>query len=451
MSIKHSLFFALVFFVTWNSRAQVKISSPISILGFGEIIDRDQLHVQTLGGLAASFHAVDRLNISNPASLAYLNTTVFAGGLQTKRSTISDGSVESTRWSGNLTYFSLGMPLQNQINALFNRKDPKVKWGMNLQLSPFSAVGFNYNEEQILASGETIQRSYEGDGSTYIVGLSNGWKYKNFAAGLTLGYLFGSNKFDRVARFPLDEPGGAYSYSAKETDKNRYRAFVWNFGMMYDIVFGRIERADGSKGDPNKYLTLGLTYHSNWSYKSESDQFVIRENQRIGTQPTIDTLTAVHDVSGAGQLPAALNFGLSYVYKQTWRAGLNYQRAMWSNYENTKGQRTLTVDDAFKLSGGLAYTPNASSITSFLERVTYSIGFSYGKDPRLLNGNQLENYGVKVGFSLPFVSQRQVSHVNLNFGLGRLGLTDGYKENYFSFGLGYALSDNQWFFQTKYD
>ena len=434
--------------------AQVKISSPVSILGFGEIVDQDQIFVQSLGGLSASFHAPNRLNVSNPASLAYLKTTVFSGGLLIKRSVLSEGSAESTAWSGNLAYFSLGMPLQNQINAIFNRKDPKIKWGMNLQLSPFSAVGFNYNEIQELSSGseiDTIQRTYEGDGSTYTLMLSNGWKYKDFSAGLSLGYLFGAAAFDRTATFPLNEIGGGFSYNTVESDNNRYRSFVWNAGLMYDWVFSHVERADGSKGDPNKYLTLGLTYHSKWSYSSETDKFILRENPRVVNQLNVDTLSAQHDVEGSGQLPSAFNIGLSYVYKTSWRAGLNYQSSMWSNYTNGEGLQTPDVKDAFKISGGFAFTPNASSITSFLDRVTYSVGVSYAKDPRVLNGDQIENYGVKVGFSLPFVSQRQISYLNLNFGLGKLGVTNGYKENYFSFGLGYTLSDNQWFIQRKYD
>lgn len=454
MSIKNNLLLALCLIVTSSLCGQVKISSPISILGFGEIADRDNMYLQNMGGLTASFHSENRLNVGNPASLAYLQTTVFNGGIIAKRTVINDGLAESTVWSGNLAYFSLAMPLQNQINAIFNRKDPKVKWGLNLHLSPYSAIGFNYNDVQYIDSGsgrDTIRRGYEGDGSTYIISLSNGWKYNNLSAGLTLGYLFGSKALDRTIDFPVSQTGGGFSYQTLESDETRYRSFVWNAGIMYDFVFSRIERADGSTGDPNKYLTLGLTYHSDWNYKTETDKFVLRYNPRILNQSNVDTLSAQHDISGGGKLPSTYNFGVSYVYKRSWQAGVNYQGSMWSNYENSKGERTQTTDDAFKISGGLAYTPNASSITSYLDRVTYSIGFNYGKDPRVLNDKQIENYGLKFGFSLPFVSQRQVSHLNLNFGIGKLGVPNGYKENYFSFGMGYSLSDNQWFIQRKYD
>ncbi len=431
--------------------AQVQLSSPISVLGFGELVDQDHAYVQSLGGLRASFHARDQLNIGNPASLAYLRTTVFSGGLFAERTNITDGGNTSKVWSGNVGYLSLGMPLQNEINELFNRKENKVKWGLNLSLQPYSITGFNFSDVEILPGPDTITRAYEGDGSTYIVSVSNGWKYENVAFGITLGHLFGANNFDRTATFTQSHVGSGFTFETIDKSRVTYRSFVWNAGIMYDFVFSRIERADGSKGAPNKYLTLGLTYRSDRPLRTETDRSIIRQNFRLTTVLGTDTLSVSNDVEGEGTLPSTFNIGASYVYKDVWRAGVNYERSLWSKFNSGDAEQTPDTDDAFTISGGFAYTPNASSITSYFDRVTYSIGFQYAKDPRVLSGEQIENYGVKVGFTLPFVGQRQVSYLNLNVGLGRIGLSKGYKENYLTLGLGYSLTDNQWFIKRKYD
>ncbi len=431
--------------------AQVQLSSPISTLGFGELVDRDVVFIQSIGGTRASFHSRDEINIGNPASLAHLRTTVFSGGLFAERTKISDRSNTSNVWTGNIGYLSLGMPLQNEINALFNRKESKIKWGLNLTLQPYTITGFDFNDVSRLSNGDTVVRSYSGDGSTYIASISNGWQYGNVSFGLTLGHLFGATTYDRGITFTDDHTGFAYSYTTTEKTRTNFRSFVWNAGLMYDIVFNRIERADGTKGRPNKYLTLGLTYHSNRPLKTETDRVLIAENLRLATITRTDTLSVSSDIEGEGTLPAVMNFGITYVYKNSWLAGLNYERSLWSEFRDGSDAQTQDTKDAFRISGGFAYTPNASSITSYFDKITYSIGFQYAKDPRILNGDQIENTNLKVGFKLPFVGQRQVSYLNLNVGFGRLGLPDGYKENYVTFGLGYSLTDNSWFIKRKYD
>ena len=434
--------------------AQVNLSSPVSIIGFGEIVEEDHLYMRTMGSPSASFHAPDRVNIANPATLAQLKTTVFSGGIMARRSNISEGEDQSTVWSSNLTYFTLAFPLQNQINAIFNRRDPKLKLGMDLSLRPYSATGFDFvNTEELVFEGQVseVEREFKGSGSTYIVSGGLGVKYEQLSVGITLGHLFGASDLNRTATFPTSDPGGGFSFETIESERKSFRAFAWNFGAVYDFVFGRVERADGSAGDPNKYLTLGLTYHPNWNLGVETDRTIIRQNLGVTSSSPADTLLSVLDTERNGKLPGRINFGATYAYKDRWRITANYRTDMWSEFRSGDDVETESVDNSFRISGGVAYIPNTNSISNYFDRVTYLIGGYFEKDPRLLNGNQLENYGIKLGASFPFIGQRQVSYVTLNFGLGRLSVPNGYTENYYSIGLGYSLTDNQWFIQRKYD
>lgn len=448
LRLRNTLFFL---FIATLCAAQVQLSSPISILGFGQLVDNDQMYVGAVGGTRASFHSPDKLNVANPASLAHLQTTVFSGGLQAARTKLSDGSNTTKVWSGNVAYFSLGFTLQNQINELFDRKQAKVRWGMDLSLRPYSVTGFDFQDIDPQSNGDTLQRSYIGDGSTYVLSWGNGWKYKNVSFGVSAGYLFGGSDIQRRAFFISEQVGQAFNYATIEAERINYRGFVWNTGVQYDWVLDHEIRADGSKGAPNKYLTVGLTYHGDWGIKAEQDFNILRENVFFQNRFQTDTLLSINDVERDATIPQELNFGLSYVYKDKWRIGVNYRQSLWSNYVAGDGSRTSATSDAFLLSGGIAYTPNANSITQYFERVTYTFATHYGKDPRVLNGEQLESYGARVGVMLPFVGQRQVSYLNLNVGYGRLGTANGYRENTWTFGLGYTLTDNQWFIKRKYD
>jgi hypothetical protein len=401
------------------------------------------------GQRASAFHAWNRLNIVNPASLAHLKTTTFEGGLRGAYTQLQDGDLSSNIWSANLAYLAIGMPVQNPINLLFNKKETKIQWGTGFYLKPYSVTGFEIEISDVLNGTDTFTRKYTGEGSTYIVNWGNGFKYKDLSFGLNIGYLFGNTDFERRLDFGDDNPGGILNYNTVNQNINNHKAFVWNLGVMYDFVFKYEQQADGKRGQPMKYLTVGATFNSDWNLNTKVDSLLYREN-RGGSLQT-DTLFSLQGQELKNNLPSVLQFGINYYHGEQWDAGINLAFSKWSSYKNLSNPETRNVKDAFSLSGGFSYTPDRNSFSRFWNRVTYSAGVYYKKDPRVLENNQIEDYGLKFGLSMPFISQRQVSYLNLGLGIGRMGVSDGYRESYVSFSLGYSLTDNEWFIKRKYD
>jgi len=104
---------------------------------------------------------------------------------------------------------------------------------------------------------------------------------------------------------------------------------------------------------------------------------------------------------------------------------------------------------AHKVSMGGEYTPDIESISSFIKRTTYRMGFSYEKTPYdfLGNGNYAVDKHLSFGVALPL---RNLSFLNLAYQVGRRGLIseNGMEEQYHKLTLGLTFSD-LWFQKQK--
>ena len=85
-----------------------------------------------------------------------------------------------------------------------------------------------------------------------------------------------------------------------------------------------------------------------------------------------------------------------------------------------------------------------------MKRVTYRVGAYHSKTYMILNGQQLCNTGITLGFSVP-VFNRNTS-IAFSVDLGQYGPFDkaSMKERYFKFNLGLNLSDT-WFHKSLYN
>ena len=455
--MRNSLIFtALIALLPIIGFSQIKISSPLSNFGFGQIQNPNHAHVQMGGDLSASYTSPDRINFVNPSSLSTLKTTVYEGGIWASNTNLTDGNNESRVWAGNLAHLSLAFPLQNKINAVFNRLSTDFSWGMGFELRPSSLVGYETVGQVNLDNGDYYNVFNTGDGSIYHVTWNNGWGYKNVRLGLMLGYQFGKTELDRTLIPSPDNILSLYNFPSIEKNVNSYRGFIWNLGAGYDHVLSYKERSDGQRGGKEKYFSFGATYHSNWKLRNISSAALFR---RASFSPTgtsgsvtfVDTLFSSTEMKGNATLPSELQLGVRYVYHNKISLGVNYSLIPWENYRNDSRSETEGLNSAFKLSVGGSYIPNAGSVTSFFDRVKYSAGLYYNQDPRQLGGEQLKEYGANIGVSLPFFSQRQTSYVDIGLNIGQLKSDTGYEETYFKLNFGFSLTDNEWFLKRKYD
>jgi len=412
------------------SFAQPKFNSPYSRIGLGDLNIQNFATLNGMAGISAAYHDPFNMNILNPASYSYLEATAFEVGLDIKRSYLSSQGSTQGIWSGNLSYISLGFPLKNPINREANPVKSDTYWAMNLSLLPYSNVGYNI-------------RTVEED-STFKVHWGNAFRYKNFAVGLNLGYLFGKISNDREVDFPDLE----VEYIDILNDEFSVGSFVWNLGFQYDIVFKKLD--DNGKLKPDgRRLTFGLYGNSGNNININTSQLYLRLNPDYSSSTSVvrDTIRTSSDVELSGRLPSEIAFGVSYSKDFKWRYGIDFSMATWSAYENEAKPENLS--NSWRIAIGGEITPDARSYNRYFKKVAYRYGLFYGKDPRGVDIN-LVNYGVTFGMGMPIILKNQTSFVNWAIEVGQLGAENSLSELYTKLTLGFTLNDRNWFLKRKF-
>lgn len=445
MHIKNAFFVVVALLMFNQISAQQTDNSPYSRFGIGDLTDENFNHTRQMGGLGASYIDGYHINIVNPASYSFLNATAYDVGVFAKRSWIEDKITTTKTWSGNLEYLSLAFPLRNPINDIYDGVKKPYKLGMSITLMPHSNVSYNILSQDSIGGIGNFNRNYVGTGGTYKLLWGNSIKYKDFSFGVNLGYLFGQIKNEREVLYQ-----DAYAYNNYLTTDYNVRGFLWRAGVIYSSILNKNE-IEKNKSLPVKRISLGVHANSATNFTTN-----LNVNERlaqllpIGTN--VDTINFLTDVAGKGKLPAELGLGATYYLGEKYAFGLDYSTALWSSYFNDAAADAKgSLANASKISMGGFYRPNYKSFDNFFERVFYRYGAYYQTDPRVLNGEQIKTYGVTMGFGMPFVFQRKISHVNLGVNLGIRGQNTPVSEKFVKISMGVTFNDDEWFLKRKYN
>ncbi|NND05729.1 MAG: hypothetical protein HKN87_05060 [Saprospiraceae bacterium] len=438
--------------VIFGSYAQVKTDSPYSRFGIGDLVDQNFAPLRAMGGISAAFSDPYLTNLANPASLAMLKATSFEVGFDALNSQLSNGDQKESLWTGNLNYFSLAFPLINPVNRLLDRKSEDFNWGMSFALTPNSRVGYFTSIEEDLPQIGNIVREYGGDGGTNRFSFGNGVQYKQWRFGLNMGYLFGTIEEERAVLFQ-EIVLASNNYQATNAS---YRGFFWNAGIQYEIDLSTGKGKEDARTAQS--LTLGLTGHSRWNFRTVSDNISTLKditykglNDEFPDEIT-DTLSFSKGQENQGKMPGSISFGAVYKHSTKWILGANFSSSAWSKYENgLKSEEGSNLDNAFQVSLGAQYVPDASSYRYFYRRISYRAGINFGTDPRTFQGEQIKNFTLNVGFGLPIVLSRQLSFINLGVAYGRYAGNIPVKTNFVRFNVGVTLNNNLWFYKRKFN
>jgi len=357
-------------------------------------------------------------------------------------------------WNGNLSYISLGFPLQNAVNEVLDQKKKKLHWGMNFTLIPFSNVDYNIETKTDEMFGDTltsVDYTFEGKGGTYKVLWGNSVAYKNFSAGINLGYFFGKIENDKFVAFP--DLRSAYNNVFQ--DDFTVSGFTWNIGVQQDFV----TQVNETSEDPVKYFTVGVTANSRNKFNIRRDRFWRTQNfaYPISNQDTILSVTGEETFKSEGFLPGEVGVGFMYTHlpyktrKSLLRLGVDFKYQQWSEFVNdlvAAGDVNQPDVSTWRLSFGGEYQADERSYNNYFKKIRYRFGAFYNSDPRTVTNEQLRRYGFTFGFGMPIVRpQSERAFVNIGFELGKIGLADSLDRNYFRINLGFTLNDKYWFQQ----
>ncbi len=399
-------------------------ASPYSIFGIGTLSGKGLTYHNSMGGLGISNGKPYILNNINPALLPMNSFTTFDAGLSIENRVLRTTDLKQSNINGGLSYLALGFPL---ISG---------KWSMALGLSPYSNVSYN-----IVSSGNVINheeatsdRQNVGSGGLNQVYMSSGWQLipKFLYAGGRIGYTFGTindETFLNITEIEYSDQDDEIGTPKQFDPSVLYRSTHYSDFLFEGGLYAR--KTIGKKVD----LNVGLTYEFSSDMKTTRNERI----EATTSDPIPPTDTIVFDARGKTFLPQKLGVGISLSKAYKWTFGVDFYSRDWSKFESEFGQEQELVQNYQVIVGG-EFTPDITSVTSYMKRVTYQFGINYEQTPVKINNTNIDDFGINFGLSLP-VGNASIFNVGVKY--GQLGTTSNglIKENYYKINLGMTFND----------
>lgn len=399
--------------------------SPFTDLGVGDVIGLSLINQHGMAGAGLASDDPRYINIKNPAMLHNNRVYTFSAGMIGERRTISDGTNKTTGTGGNLSYLATTFPIKSG------------RWTTGIGLLPYSRVGYRYTfTDDIAGSPENVSLSVTKEGSGGINELywSHGVKINDYISlGAKASYLFSSIKTEYTNQVIGADFGAAYKPAVSVRD-----AFS-DFAFSGSIAAGK---------DIKKDLRLNLGFVYDFKTDIQTRRLTTLE-RRLVNDINIDSDTLSKEVKGITRIPDTYNFGLSLSKKFRWSVSLDLKRQNWSKFVNYDGSND-GLKDLTSIALGAEITPDPFAVDNYLKRVTYRVGVSSENTPYTINNNQVNDFGINFGWSLPVSN---ISSLDMAFRYGRRGSVSEnlVEEDYFRVYLGITFNDSRWFIKRKYD
>ncbi|CAN5777220.1 membrane protein [soil metagenome] len=417
-------------FSGFQAAAQSVASSPFSRLGIGEINSgTSSIRNLSMGGVGVATPNSAMINDINPALLFYNNLVTFEIGVAGEGKRIANQSQTQTVGDANLGYLALALPI--------NRR-----WSAVLGLRSFSNVDYqNYSLQPVENNnGAQVVKSYEGQGGLSEAFFGHGVKIaKGLSVGATGSFIFGN----------IFNDAGTLLTNANDPTLGGERTVFSTRTTYADLMFKGGAHYRHSFKD-KVFLSLGGVYGLQSDLSGTRRTVLHRRN--AASDALMEETVLEDSIQGHVHIPQTLSVGLGLDNGKNWVIGLDFSAQNMSQFRSFEGRQDL--GDTYRVGLGGEITPDMMSTDSFLKRVTYRLGFNYGRTPWLIDGNALDDMSFSWGVSLPAgrMSALQRSFLNLGFTVGQRGSlgSNSIRETYARFQVGLALN-NRWFIKRMVD
>jgi hypothetical protein len=403
--------------------AQIRISSPYSRYGLGNLSDNSNAWNFSMGQTGIGMRSPYHINYLNPASYIAFDSTsfLFEGGFQAQFVTLSSNFQKTNRNYASLGYLLFGMPVTKW-------------WRSSIGLVPYSDVGYSVLNYEEYENTGTVLRLYQGSGGINRLYWGNALRIvKGLSVGFNMSYLFGSMIREASVYFP----DSIYAMNFKVLNYVTVNSLYLNFGLQYRM---RLKN--------NLFLNLGAIFSNTTSMSAKTDMlaytFLLSNN---GVEYPKDTLVKERGYSGKIVIPMVIGGGFSLERPDKWTVGVDYRWQNWSQFSAFGLSDSLV--DAWMVSAGGEITPNIDNYANYLARVRYRLGFNYENTYLQLRGKNLTAYSVSLGLGLPLRGVKTL--LNLGVSAGMRGTTEQnlIKESYIKLVIGFTIYE-RWFVKRKY-
>ena len=409
--------FLFLLFLSISVYSQQTTTSPYSRFGLGDFKMQFSPVFNSLGGGGYAINKSDIINPLSPATYSSFksNSFIFSTGINNEVVDIQSISQNQTTSNVSLSHIVFGFPLTKKIGSSFG-------------IIPFSSIGYSMENRDEINQADMI---YNGDGGLSKVYLGGAIElHPNFSIGANASYLFGG--LNRRKKLEFDD----------ETIFNsRSNSLININGLYYEIgaIFSK-------KIEEKSNISIALNT-SNRSEINAKRSNLVETFQYSGNNEIVKD-TFVNSVEkGSMTLPTYTNFGLAYS-KDKWLFIFDYSTQSWSDYSLFDESDSLV--NSQRVSSGIQYTPDISSVSQLYKRCHYRFGISVNTTPLQINNTQLEDKSISFGIGVPI--KKNKSTYDFSIILGQRGTTDNslLKENYVNIGLSMTF-EGIWFVKQKYN
>lgn len=398
-------------------QSQVKINSPYSRFGLGDLANSVNAASLGMGGTSYSYFGSTRINSKNPASYLSMDSAnvLFDFGLNGLMvNTMSTSGNSKTNYF-NLNYFKLAFPVTNWYKT-------------SIGVTPFSEIGYHIVSSAKIDSIGTVDYEYSGEGGISQLYWGNAFKItNNLSAGFNTSFLFGTMKTHRITDLP--DVGNSFKY--RITNAFSVRDLYFDFGLLYQI-----------KLNNDKQINLGLVYAPAQMLKGKTTSLgEIYTTSATDYEYKKDTIVNTLESEGQVSIPAKFGGGISYIKKNKWSlaADLSYQN--WETF-TAFGQKD-SLDNSLLINFGAQYT---------FKNIDFRLGAKYYDSYLTLNNTNINDFGISFGIGLPLRQNiRSFSNIDLGIEVGRRGTLENQmiKQEYVRLLMSLSIR-NSWFQKVKY-
>jgi hypothetical protein len=403
--------------------AQIRIVSPYSRFGVGDLSDNNNAWNLSMGQLGIGLYNPRHVNYTNPASYSAFDSLsfVFQGGLSGEFVSLKSDYQSVNRNYASLGYLLFGMPVNRW-------------WKTSIGLVPFSDVGYNVANYEEYPNSGTVVRLYSGSGGISRLYWGNSVRFLNrFSIGANISYLFGSMDREAAVTFP----DSAYALNIKELYHVNMNDLYFNFGAQYR-----------AKLKDDLSMTVGAVFSPTLSMSAKTDIFAstfLINSQGVASPR--DTLVTAIGYKGRIIIPMMLGGGISFDRPDKWIIGVDYK---WQNWEKFRAfNLSDSLVNSWQVNFGGEIVPNNDNYNNYLARIHYRLGFTYGRTYLYLRGQNLNEYAVTFGLSLPLRGMKTMLDIGGQYGSRGTTANNLIKESYFKIVVGFTIYE-RWFVKRKY-
>jgi len=409
--------------------------TPYSIFGIGDLVPQGSAYNRSMGGVGIASRNVRYLNSLNPAAVTARDTLSFLldFSVVNNNTLYNQGNNKSAKNITNLGSMAVSFPIWRSLAVMMG-------------ISPYSSCGYVYSAKEtdpavIAANGNITYYDY-GQGNLYRLYGGVGYSLtKSLSVGAEADYIFGN-----TGKYFTE----SFSKTGVNTVQDNYtmtlHAFTGKFGVQYEKkLWGKTK------------LGLGATYALETNLKGMVDY----THQSVGSVETVTVSSWSDTLSnnpGKVRLAGELALGVSLNFDERLRLELDYARSDWSKTglgtvegfasPNSALPFSTSVRQSFR--AGAEFTPDRYNIRYYSRRISYRAGAYYNNEYYKVAGNEINNFGITLGATLPVF--RWYNGLSVSLDLGQRGTTDSdlVRERYARISIGLNLHDI-WFQKRRYE